>query len=162
MSGPIKDPPGSDQEAFAELVFGVGRLWRRAANQMLDRFGLSHATAAPLLALQRLGGSARQGQVAEEAGLEGPSLVRIVDLLVADGLVSRAEDSSDRRAKILTLTEAGEQRLQSIGRILDSIRDGLVAGVDASQLHAAVAVLCAVEGRLEETLKAAAEDDGRA
>ncbi len=149
MSGPTNDRAGNDHAAFAELVFGVGRLWRRAANQALDACGLSHATAAPLLALQRLGGSARQGSIAEEAGLEGPSVVRIVDLLVAEGLVARAEDSSDRRAKIITLTDAGEARLRSIRVIIDAMREDLVGGIDEGDLHVAVAVLGKVYGRLD-------------
>lgn len=149
MSGPTNDPTGNDHAAFAELVFGVGRLWRRAANQALDACGLSHSTAAPLLALQRLGGSARQGSVAEEAGLEGPSVVRIIDLLVAENLVVRAEDSSDRRARIITLTEAGEARLRSIRAIIDAMREDLVGGIDAADLHVAVEVLGRIHGRLD-------------
>jgi len=149
MSGPIDAVSGDDHVAFGELVFGVSRLWRRAANQALDSYGLSHATAAPLLALKRLGGSARQGLVAEEAGLEGPSMVRLVELLVAEGLVSRAEDSSDRRAKIIVLTAAGEERVRSIRTIIDAMREELIDGIDAAELHAAVTMLYAVQDRLE-------------
>ena len=149
MSGPTDPLSGRDHAVFGELVSSVSRLWRRAANQVLDSYGLSHATAAPLLALKRLGGRARQGLLADEAGLEGPSMVRLVDLLVAEGLVTRAEDSSDRRAKIIMLTEAGEERVRSIRSIVDAMREELIRGIDAGELHAAASVLCAVQERLE-------------
>ena len=140
-----------DHAAFGELVFGVSRLWRRTANSRLDQIGLSHATASPLLALKRLGGSARQGAIAEEAGMEGPSLVRLIDLLVEDGLVTRVEDSNDRRARIVSLTPAGEVRLHAIAEVLEAMREHLVAGIPAEELHAAVEVLRRVRCRLERT-----------
>ncbi|SMH31865.1 MarR family winged helix-turn-helix transcriptional regulator [Mesorhizobium australicum] len=149
MPGPNDPHPDSDHAAFGELVFAVSRLWRRAANQKLDQFDLSHATAAPLLALKRLGGRARQGVIAEEAGLEGPSMVRLMDLLVEDGLVTRAEDSTDRRAKIVSLTPAGMERLQAIHEIIDPMREDLISGIEPAALRAAVQVLRTVEERLE-------------
>lgn len=159
MSEPSDPHADSDHAAFGELVFAVSRLWRRAANQKLDGFGLSHATAAPLLALQRLGGRARQGVIAEEAGLEGPSMVRLMDLLVEDGLVTRAEDSTDRRAKIVSLTTAGRERLQAIHKIIDPMREDLISGIEPAALRAAVQVLCTVEERLEVRRPQAKTDD---
>lgn len=151
--------PDPDHAAFGELIFGVSRLWRRAANQMLDRFDLSHATAAPLLALKRLGGRARQGAVADETGIEGPSMVRLMDLLVEEGLVTRVEDSSDRRAKIVSLTPAGEERLRAIREIIDPMREELIAGIPPADLHRAVDVLRQVQARLEAP-RAAKKDPG--
>ena len=159
MSGPTDPHPDSDHAAFGELVFAVSRLWRRAANQKLDQFDLSHATAAPLLALKRLGGCARQGVIAEEAGLEGPSMVRLMDLLVEDGLVTRIEDSKDRRAKIVSLTPAGEERLQAIHEILDPMREGLISGIEPAELRAAIRVLRNVRDRLETPRLPPAADD---
>ena len=94
---------------FARSVIGVGRVWRRLVDTALADSGFSQAMALPLLVLSR-GDHVRQGVIAEELGLEGPSLVRIIDLLVADKLVTRKEDATDRRAKILSLTEKGRQR----------------------------------------------------
>lgn len=159
MAGPTDPSANGDHTAFAELVFGVSRLWRRAANQMLDRCGLSHATAAPLLALKRLGGRARQGALAEETGLEGPSMVRLMDLLVEEGLVTRVEDSSDRRAKIVSLTPAGEDRVRAIREIIDPMREEFIAGVPPADLHLAVEVLRQVQARLDPP-RAAKKDPG--
>ncbi len=103
--------------------------------------------ALPLLVLSR-GDHVRQGMIAEELGLEGPSLVRVIDFLVAEKLVTRKEDATDRRAKILSLTEKGRQRALEIEQVVDGLREKFLAGVRESQLIATVQVLDAVESTL--------------
>jgi len=78
-------------------------------------------------------------------------VVRVVDLLVADGLITRAGDPGDRRAKILSLTDAGRARVEEIEAILTRLRAELLAGEDVLLLEAAVGLL----NRLEERLLAA-------
>ncbi len=137
-----------DHTLFGPRLLAVARLWRRAADQALDDCGLSHALAMPLLTLSRLGESARQGVIAEQLGFEGPSLVRIVDLLVAEGLVTRVEDPADRRAKIISLTDAGRVRVAEIERIIEALRLDLLKDVTPEELRSMVDVL----GRLETKL----------
>ena len=138
------------RETIGQLITSVARLWRRTANERLDRYGLSHAVAMPLLALWQLGGEARQGAVAEQAGLEGPSLVRLIDLLVAEGLVSRREDATDRRAKILTLTEEGLVRMKSINKVLGDLRHELVALIGDEELETTSSVLQKIQAELRK------------
>ncbi|MBN9270003.1 MAG: MarR family transcriptional regulator [Mesorhizobium sp.] len=137
-----------DRIRFGQLVISVARLWRRAADKALDDCGLSHATAMPLVMLSRLGDNLRQGVLADHLGFEGPSVVRIVDLLVEEGLVVRAGDAADRRAKIVSLTDAGRQRVIEIERTLTRLRAELLSEVDQDELAGAVQLL----GRLETTL----------
>src|ERR1700712_2720093 len=90
------------------LVARLARVWRRRADQALSAHGLSEAMATPLLILSRGGKCVRQGVLANEMGIEGPSLVRVIDLLQAEGWVERREDPTDRRAKMLHVTALGE------------------------------------------------------
>lgn len=133
---------------FGQLVTTVARLWRRSANERLDRYGISHAAAMPLLALWQLGGEARQGAVAEQAGLEGPSVVRLIDLLVIDGLVDRREDPTDRRAKILALTTKGRERMREINAVLAELRGEVIAEFDRRDLETAAMVLKRLQASL--------------
>lgn len=145
----------ADRAEFGQNLLAVARLWRRAADRALDDCGLSHATAMPLVALSRLGDHIRQGVIADHLGFEGPSLVRIVDLLAADGLITRSGDPGDRRAKILSLTDAGRVRVEEIERILERLRTELLAGEEDSQIKLAVGLLA----RLEQRLLAAEPDE---
>jgi MarR family transcriptional regulator for hemolysin len=133
--------------AFARSVIGVGRVWRRIVDTALADSGFSQAMALPLLVLAR-GDHVRQGAIAEELGLEGPSLVRIMDLLVAEKLVTRKEDATDRRAKILSLTEKGRQRALEIERIVDGLRKQFLAEVSEAELTATVQILETMEQTL--------------
>ena len=137
-----------DSTRFGPLMISVARLWRRAADKALDDCGLSHATAMPMVMLSRLGDNLRQGVLADHLGFEGPSLVRIVDLLVEEGLVTRAEDAADRRAKILSLTDAGRKRVIEIERLLAGLRADLLSDVDAEELKVAVLLLSRLEAKL--------------
>lgn len=84
----------------------ASRHWRRICQTTLVNFGISEACAVPLLMIGRLGEGVRQVTVAQAAGMESPSLVRLLDQLCSAGYVCRSEDPNDRRAKCLSLTEA--------------------------------------------------------
>src|ERR1700740_515533 len=129
------------------LIRRIGRLWRREADQALADHGLSQATAVPLLVLLRWGKCARQGVLAEEMGIEGPSLVRLIDLLQAEGLVERREDPTDRRAKMLHLTAIGERKDDEINRVLRRVRAYLLKDISSANLAVTFEALRSIEQR---------------
>jgi MarR family transcriptional regulator, transcriptional regulator for hemolysin len=135
------------------LIARVSRLLRREADQAFAAHGLSQASAIPLIVLSRLGKCVRQGALADEVGIEGPSLVRLIDLLQAEGLVERREDPTDRRAKMLHLTAQGETRADEIHEVLGSVRACYLTGIADKDLAVAYEVLRKIElraGRLLE------------
>jgi len=129
------------------LIRRIGRLWRREADQALVDHGLSQATALPLVVLSRWGKCARQGVLAEEMGIEGPSLVRLIDLLQAEGLVERREDPTDRRAKMLHLTALGETKAEEVNRVLRRVRTYLLKDISSSDLAVTFEALRSIEQR---------------
>ena len=129
------------------LISRLARLWRREVDQALADHGLSQATALPLMVLSRRGKSVRQGVLAEEVGIEGPSLVRLIDLLQAEGLVERREDPTDRRAKTLHLTPTGEAKAEEINRVLRRVRADLLKDIDPDDLAVTFDALQRIERR---------------
>jgi MarR family transcriptional regulator, transcriptional regulator for hemolysin len=104
------------------LLFRLGHLtrrWRQVLDQEVQSAGLTDATWRPLLHLHLLGDGTRQKDLAASLGIEGPSLVRLLDTLMAKGMLERAEDSRDRRAKLLSLTPEG---LAVVKRIRETVR----------------------------------------
>ncbi len=138
----------SDRLIFGQLVTRVARYWRRAIDQALAENGLSQATALPLLVLSRLGDDLRQSEIADELGLERPALVRIVDLLVSEGFVSRREDPADRRAKLLRLTPSGSAQVEKIEAAIDVLRAHFFADLTDDEFSAMVHGLAKVEAAL--------------
>jgi MarR family transcriptional regulator for hemolysin len=120
---------------------------RRELDQALSDHGLSNATAIPLLVLSRQGTPVRQGVLADELGIEGPSLVRLIDLLQAEGLVVRREDPTDRRAKTLHLTATGKAKVEEINRVLRRVRASLLKDIGSDELAVTFETLQRIEQR---------------
>ncbi|WP_166299131.1 MULTISPECIES: MarR family winged helix-turn-helix transcriptional regulator [unclassified Bradyrhizobium] len=141
------------------LITRLGRIWRRESDQALSDHGLSDATAIPLLVLSRQGENVRQGVLADELGIEGPSLVRLIDLLASEGLVERREDPTDRRAKTLHLTASGQAKAADINRIMRRVRASLLKDIDSEKLAITFETLQRIEQRASrlQDAKTAAE-----
>ena len=123
----------------------ASRHWRRICQATLANYGVSEACAVPLLLIVRLGDGVRQVTVAQAAGLESPSLVRLLDQLCAAGFVVRTEDPTDRRAKALSLTPSGRTLAESIEGELVRLRREVLKDIDPSDLEAALRVVRAFE-----------------
>lgn len=136
------------RRAYTQTLLLAGRRWRRLADMAADAHGISEAKALPLVLIARMGGEPRQNALAEALGIEGPSLVRLLDQLCAADLVRRREDASDRRAKVLSLTPAGEAVVARIEADLDRLRETVFARVSAADLEAGLRVFEAVQATI--------------
>ncbi|MDD2092071.1 MarR family transcriptional regulator [Pseudomonas guariconensis] len=123
----------------------AARHWRRICQAALTGYGISEACAVPLLMIVRLGDGVHQVAVAQAAGLESPSLVRLLDQLCKAGLVCRSEDPLDRRAKALSLTTEGRRLAESIEEELVRLRRQVLRGIDQADLEATLRVIQAFE-----------------
>jgi MarR family transcriptional regulator for hemolysin len=121
----------------------AARKWRRTSHGVLTAFNVSEACATPLLVASRLGEAVRQVTLADLIGIEGPSLVRLLDQLCAAGLMRRDEDPDDRRAKTVTLTEEGCAVTAKMEEELVTLRAQALKGITRSDLEATLRVLAA-------------------
>lgn len=96
----------------------------------------------------RLGEGVRQVMLADALGIEGPTLVRSLDNLAANGLIVRREDASDRRAKTLHLTPEGRALRAQVETLLLDVRARVFEGIPAEDVHAMLRVF----DRLTSTL----------
>jgi len=143
----MKTPSDLRLMATTANIMVLARAYRGAADKALADYGLSQALAWPVIMVARLGDGVRQGVLAESLGVEGPSLVRIIDQLVGSGLVERHEDPGDRRARTIHLTRAGRALSTRVEAVLADLRRELFAGISDEDL--------AVCQRVFETLKTA-------
>jgi len=112
------------------LFYRLGLLtrhWRQVLDTEFQSAGLTDATWRPLLHLNLLGDGTRQKDLAASVGIEGPSLVRLLDTLVAKGLMERSEDVTDRRAKLLRLTPEGREIVARIRETVVSLENELLS-----------------------------------
>lgn len=113
---------------------GLTRRWRQVLDVEFQDAGLTDATWRPLLHLYLMGDGVRQKDLAASLGLEGPSLVRLIDTLLSKGLILRVEDEQDRRAKLISLTEEGRRLVEEIRKAMIPLESGLLASFDEAEL----------------------------
>jgi MarR family transcriptional regulator for hemolysin len=135
------------RRAVSSTLVIAARQWRRTSHGVLAAYNVSEACATPLLIAGRLGEGVRQVVLAEHIGIEGPSLVRLLDQLCAAGLVVRAEDPNDRRAKTISLTDEGRAVTAKIELELVGLRAGVLEGVSRDDLEATLRVLNAFNAK---------------
>jgi MarR family transcriptional regulator for hemolysin len=140
--------PFSPHLTIGSALINTARKWRREIDRALHAHGLSQTSALPLIVLHRRGGTVRQGAIAEEIGVEGPSLVRVIDALEADAMVRRVADPSDRRAKMVSLTPQGAAKAIEIEHILARVRDSITTDIDDGELEITLKVLKQLLARL--------------
>ncbi|WP_343731736.1 MarR family transcriptional regulator [Duganella sp.] len=136
--------------SLVHMLMHVGRAYKSAADTLTADFELSHASAWPVLMISRLGDGVRPGVVAEAVGIEPPSMVRIIDQLVAAGLVLRKDDPSDRRAKTLSLTAEGKHMADRLEKALVPFRRDLFRDMAQADIEATVRVLTKLDQVLAE------------
>ncbi|MFZ2949292.1 MAG: MarR family transcriptional regulator [Desulfuromonadaceae bacterium] len=119
------------------LLYHLGlltRRWRQVLDTEFQSAGLTDATWRPLLHLHILGNGVRQKDLAGSIGIEGPSLVRLLDTLIAKGLIQRSEDATDRRAKLLCLTPEGQLAVARINETVSSLENKLLSPFSDSEI----------------------------
>lgn len=94
------------QEGCGLLLTRLARAANRSLAVALDDLGLR---AVQFGVLHRLaeGGPAAQGDLASGLRVHASNLVRVLDEMEAEGLVSRERDPGDRRRQLVVLTAAG-------------------------------------------------------
>lgn len=137
-------PSDATLMAMSQGMLQMSRAYRAAADQMLAELGVSQATAWPIVVIRRLGEGVRQKAVAEELGIEAPSLVRLLDQLEASGLAVRKLDAEDGRSKTLHLTETGRRIADDIDKRLLSFRRTVFKDVSREDADAFLRVLAAI------------------
>jgi DNA-binding MarR family transcriptional regulator len=95
-------------QAYFELYHRL----HRVVDQTMSATGLSLARFKVLMRIHE-NGPMNQATLAGLLGFAPRSVTDTVDALERDGLVARAEDESDRRARIVALTPAGHEAFDS-------------------------------------------------
>mgnify|MGYP003584914636 CR=1 FL=1 len=133
------------QMNISSTMVVAARHWRKICQSTLANYGISEACAVPLLMIGRLGEGVRQVTVAQAAGMESPSLVRLLAQLCHGGYACPTADAQDRRAKCLSLTATGRTLVQAVEVELVRLRHEVLEGIDPADLEATLRVLKAFE-----------------
>lgn len=129
------------------------RRWRSLLDSEFQAAGLTDATWRPLLHLHILGDGVRQKDLAASVGIEGPSIVRLLDTLIMKGLIQRSEDVTDRRAKLLCLTPEGRLIVTRIQEIMTALENKMLGSFDDNEISQMAQFIQRLESNLNNLRK---------
>src|SRR6187399_1979003 len=117
-------------EDLGALLARATRRLIDAERPLLDAHGLSMWAYVALTLLAR-DAAPTQLALAEQMGYDKTRLIKILDDLEAQGLITRRPDPADRRAKVVELTAAGHARHAATVASIRAMEEELLAGTSA-------------------------------
>jgi MarR family transcriptional regulator for hemolysin len=145
-------PDPTPQERFSTALHATARSWRIALDARLKDLGVGQSGWLTIAILAKSRDELSQRALADQLGVEGPSVVSMLDRLEAAGFVLRAPSPTDRRVKLIHLTDAGRALYAKVRKQADAFRASVLDDVPPEQLAAATALLETLRTRIEESL----------
>lgn len=137
------------REQLGPVLAEAARAWRARLDERLRPLGLSQARWIILLQLSRHGDGVAQKTLAGRVGIEGPTLVRLLDRMTEDGWLERRESEQDRRSKTVHLTDKARDVIEEIRKVATTLRTELLAGTTPEELETTLRVLQHVKDKAD-------------
>lgn len=103
-------------QAFGVVLTAASRLERLLGMAMERDSGISHPMFEVLLLLAERPDGAPMGDLSRGLVLTSGGATRLVDRMIEAGLVRRSRSGADKRVQMVTLTEAGAEKLVQASR----------------------------------------------
>ena len=137
------------EERFSEALHSTSRSWRQAVDRRLKYLGVSQASWMTIAIAAKARSPLSQSELADKLGVEGATMVAMIDRLVKAGLVLREASTTDRRVKRVVLTPAGLKVYEKVKAERTALRKELLANMDAKKLLIATELLEGLRGIIE-------------
>ena len=138
------------EERFSHALHNTARGWRQAIDRRLKDLGMSQASWLTVAVAAKSTAPLSQTELAHRVGVEGATMVAMLDRLARAGLLERLPSATDRRVKLVRLTPQGTQLYAKVRTEADAVRRKFLAGVDTAQLQAATELLEALQQVADE------------
>jgi MarR family transcriptional regulator for hemolysin len=129
------------------LTVATQALHRTIGNQLAPQ-GITFRQAQ-VIGWLVLTGELSQGELVKRMMIEPPTLVRLLDRMEAAGLIVRVGDPSDRRRRIVQLTEAAGPIWSQIAATLRAVRQTAAQGLTPEEQSQLMQLLRKVQANLD-------------
>jgi MarR family transcriptional regulator, transcriptional regulator for hemolysin len=137
------------EERFSGALHNTSRAWRQALDRRLKNLGVSQASWMTIAMAAKARSPLSQSELADKLGVEGATMVAMVDRLVKAGFVIREPSTTDRRVKRVVLTQAGNLLYDKVREVAAAVRQELLADIEPKKLLAATELLESLQGAIE-------------
>lgn len=141
---------------FGYTVKELARAWRAEFDRRFRPLGLSDTSWVVIWVLSEHGPMV-QRKLADIMGVEGPTLVRLLDRMENDGWVQRQASATDRRFKLVVLTEQARPVYDTMLTVGMAVRDELMRDIPEDELHIAHSVMLRLLDKFEALAANAAD-----
>jgi DNA-binding MarR family transcriptional regulator len=144
---------GTDDETYfraTRAIVVAARRWRKLANDRVKAVGQTMARWETLFLVAYSGQDLSQGELARLISVEGPTMVRMLDILARDGLIERRQSTSDRRVTFNSITPKGKTVIRDIMAITNTLRADLFDDIEPEKLAITLETLSRILRRLDE------------
>ena len=132
---------------FTMYLVLASRRWRARVADQLRAVGQTTARWEALFTVAYADGEVTQNRMAQRLAIEGPTLVRMLHKLEAEGLVRRIASENHRSAKLIVLTDAGRELISKIDDITRGLREELLRGLTDAEIDAGMKLLRRLSNR---------------
>jgi DNA-binding MarR family transcriptional regulator len=120
----------------------------------LEEVGISPRDHAVLTTAMT--GQLTQTEIARIVGLDKTTMVVTVDELEMAGLAERMRSGSDRRARVIEVTDEGERMVRAADKVLDRVRNNVLSALEPHERQVFLGALTTLAcGRLAEPVACA-------
>ncbi len=139
----------SIEERFSAALHHCARAWRAGVDARLKDLGVGQAGWMAIAIIAKSATPPSQKELADQLGVEGPTVVATIDRLVAARLVERAPSELDRRVKLVLLTPAGLVLYGKVKAEAEAFRHSTLSDFDKATLRSATELLETLRARIE-------------
>lgn len=134
------------------LIKKAARLFEQIANKNLDKLGVTYSQTIFLVRLWEKDGQT-QIELAKSAGLKQPSVVRMLDRMERDNLITRVRNKDDRRVFNFYLTEKAKKACRRLEDHANEMHDIATADIAKKDIEKLNQLLADIINNLQSSLE---------
>lgn len=138
-----------DPEKIGLMLAETARTWRNKLDARLKPLGLSQAKWMVLYHLSHTEVPLTQKDLAERLGIEGPTLVGLLNRLSAGQLIERKASLQDRRSKFVYLTPKAKELVPRMQQITRDLRREILQEFPQEEIVAGMHLMTKIKSRIE-------------
>lgn len=137
-------------EHIGYLMKAIHQQLKANVDAGLKRHGLTLAQGRVLCYLEQMGGEASQKEIETHLAVSHPTAAGLVSRLTQSGYIARRPNESDRRNKLVVLTEKACQVGRDMKQVMDGQESNMLAGFTMEETGRLTAALQRILRNLEQ------------
>ena len=127
-----------NQTEEAKLIYTIGILWNKISTKLestLSKYNLNIAKFNILMIIKHAGANdgIQQNEISKHLLVTASNITKLLDKLEKDGMIVRSSKESDRRVKLITVTEKSSDILDKAWKVYQKEIKEITAKMPVSQ-----------------------------